>query len=115
MKRANRLRRAVPSLVLVMAVLVMAGHVCALPLDALAFAHRDDSGGSPEHGDDHLASCEVVAGKTQVAPVADLSWTPLNPVTMVLEPRTRPETSAASSDRQRERPPLFLLHGSLLI
>lgn len=112
MKRANGLRGAVP-LLLVVAVLVMVGHVCALPLDALAFAHHEDRGGSPEHGDVHLASCEVAAGKTYAAPIADLSWTPANPVAMVVEPR--PEASTGSSDRRRDRPPLFLLHGSLLI
>ena len=105
------------SLLLVLGLFVLLGHVCALPVHATGLAtlaghthgaHEESSAADSLHG----ASCEAVRSTFTVAPPV-LPATPTTPARLVAHivqrPLARPLPAFATS------PPLFLLHASLLI
>ena len=114
----GRTRRSLGhSLVLVLGLVVVLGHICALPAHATGLAtlagHSHGPHDEPSADDSlHGASCEAVRSTFTVAPPV-LPVTPATParaVTQIVQrPLARPLPASATS------PPLFLLHASLLI
>ena len=105
------------SLLIVMGLIVILSHVCALPVHAAGFAtlagHTHGAHDEPSADDAvHGASCEAVRS-TFAAPPPMLSTTPATPAPVVTHivqrPLERPRSAVTTS------PPLFLLHASLLI
>jgi hypothetical protein len=108
MTRAPRLRHLLSVSVLALLAVTLVGHVCALPLHGHGATEEHHDGADSIHG----ASCEVLRS------TPSLTWLPaFDSVPLVDRP---------ADDRSGARqvfftplsvhsPPLFLLHGSLLI
>ena len=105
------------SLLLALGLLVVLGHICALPVHAAGLAtfvgHSHGPHDEPSADDSvHGASCEAVRSTFTVAPpvLPVTPATPARPVTQIVQrPLARPLPASATS------PPLFLLHASLLL
>jgi hypothetical protein len=100
-----------------LSLLVVLGHVCALPVHAAGLAtlvgHTHGPHAEPSADDSvHGSSCEAVRSTFTVAPPV-LTVTPATPARLATHraqrPPDRPLAAFAPS------PPLFLLHASLLI
>ncbi len=97
------------------AVLVVLGHICALPVHVHAGAVTTHSEDHPEQGSDeatHGGSCETL----RTSPTCDAPV--LIPTGFALPVIGGPHTRLAHSTlvpAPTSLPPLFLLHGSLLI
>ena len=97
------------------AILIMLGHVCALPVHAhvgLVTPHTEDH---PEHGSDeatHDGSCEALrAGSNINAPALQPTGIVLPVIGSVDVHRVHTTLASAAASS----PPLFLLHSALLI
>ncbi|MGH7671715.1 MAG: hypothetical protein ACREMC_02360 [Gemmatimonadales bacterium] len=102
-------------LLVALAIFVVLGHVCALPIHAHAGAVTTHTEDHPEHGSDeaaHSGSCEALRAHASVdTPV-------LLPARLVLPAIGDPETQRAHTTPApgpASSPPLFLLHAALLI
>ena len=105
--------------VMIAAIIVLLGHICAIPLDAeiVPLFDHHSSGGGHEHGPDgnavHAGACEMArppAWSTFIG-VPSLSTLPQHdvPVQRLERVLALPVAPHATS------PPLFLLHATLLI
>jgi hypothetical protein len=116
---AFRAARVVRWGVVVAAIAVLLGHICAGPLDAetVPFLDHHAAGAGHEHGSDgeavHAASCEMARVSTTPSSVGVPSWSPLprheEPVQRLERASALPVAPHATS------PPLFLFHAALLI
>ena len=108
-----RARRLSSWLLVGVAVLVVLGHICALPVHAhagIVTTHAEDH---PEHGSDgtaHGGSCEALKATSNIA----LAALPAVRVDVALLMALLTE-AAAPSTTPAESPPLFLLHAVLRI
>jgi hypothetical protein len=108
-------RRLSSWLLIGVAVFVVLGHVCALPVHAHAGAVTTHAGDHSEHGGDeaaHGGSCEALRASLSSDVPA------LIPTGFVLPVISGPETQLARATlapAPTSSPPLFLLHASLLI
>ena len=97
------------------AVFVVLGHVCALPVHVhvgVVTTHAEDH---PEHGSDeaaHGGSCEALRTSSSFDAPALIPTGFVLPV--IGDPRTQ-LAHATLSPAPATSPPLFLLHGALLI
>ena len=106
-------------LLVAIAVLMVLGHICALPFHAHAGAMTTHQEHRSHHGDEspgedaaHAASCE--AAKSASAGIDGVILVPLGTVVVVGLAPTRRATEADAL-LVVGSPPLFLLHASLLI
>lgn len=106
-------RRLASWLLIGVALFVVLGHVCALPVHAHAGAvttHSEDDHGHGSKEAAHGGSCEALRATPNIAgpalPAVRLA------VDVIAVPLTRLATPAAAPD---ESPPLFLLHAVLRI
>jgi len=110
-----KVRRLSSWLLIGVAVVVVFGHVCALPVHVHAGAvttHADDHS---EHGGDeaaHGGSCEALRASSGVDAPALL---PTVFVLQVIDDSTIALAGATLSPVPASSPPLFLLHAALLI
>ena len=96
------------------------GHACELPAYADFVSHgpEDVHHTADHHADEHLLSCDAAVGVStntgylQVSPILD--GIEVSPVAELAPVRVGPR-SRADSKMLSSRPPLFLLHASLLI
>jgi hypothetical protein len=99
--------------------LLVLGHACELPAlaELVSDATEDTHHSADHHADENLISCDAVGvpsstGHLQLGPRLDvaevLPVTRQVPVRLII-------SSQESSKRLPSRPPLFLLHASLLI
>jgi hypothetical protein len=108
-------RRLSSWLLVGVAVFVVLGHVCALPVHAHAGAVTTHSEDHPEHGGDeaaHGGSCEALRASTNSDAPA------LIPTGFVLHVVSGPKirlAHATLTPTPTSSPPLFLLHAALLI
>ena len=108
-------RRLSSWLLIGVAVFVVLGHVCALPVHVHAGAVTTHAEDHPEHGGDeaaHGGSCEALRASTNSDAPA------LIPTGFVLHVISSPETRLAHATQApapASSPPLFLLHAALLI
>jgi hypothetical protein len=109
--------RSVPRwLVVILGVLLALGHACELPTLAAAVSHAAED--DHHHGDEALITCDAVGVPSSAGSVhADgAALGPAEILAAVVPVPSRPgRASAAVAERVRSRPPLFLLHASLLI
>jgi hypothetical protein len=99
--------------------LLVLGHACELPAVAgmVSDATEDTHHSADHHADENLISCDAVGvpsspGHLQVGPSLDVAE--VRPVTRQVPGRLI-ISSQEISKRLLSRPPLFLLHASLLI
>jgi hypothetical protein len=114
-----RTARAARLGIVIAAITVLLGHICAVPLDVEALTPFDhhSSGGSHGHGSDgdavHAASCEMarppVGASFGGVPIASALPRYEVLVQSVARASALPVTPHATS------PPLFLVHSALLI
>ena len=108
-------RRACSIVLVVVAVFVVIGHVCAGPIHAHAGTLTTHSEDHPEHGSDeaaHGGSCEALRTTTNL----DLPALPAARLDVVLVSVLRDAaTVPAAVPMPDTSPPLFLLHAALLI
>ena len=112
LERVNA-RRLSSWLLIGVAVFVVLGHVCALPVHAHAGAVTTHAEDHPEHGSDgasHGGSCEALRATPNIALPA-LPASRLD-VGLMMAHLTEVATLPAAPD---ESPPLFLLHAVLRI
>lgn len=105
--------------VLVVALAALLGHVCALETDAAhgLAEHARSAGAAPEHqgpeaSDLHVASCDGIK-PTSMGPL--VSTVDSRPMATVRLGRIWPRPFLGVSSLAVSRPPLFILHASLLI
>jgi hypothetical protein len=107
--------------VVVLTFLVLLGHVCELPLSAMASAHADAGDHGPSghhHGDDSEVACDAVLGVQRATPDHSNLSLDLNAYSHPVVPAAALHVVSATvphSDTVALRPPLFLLHAALLI
>ena len=107
-------QRLSPWLLVGVAMFVVLGHVCALPVHVHAGAVTTHSEDHPEHGDEaaHGGSCEAL----RASPISEAPA--LIPTGFVLPVISGPKTQLAHATlapAPTSSPPLFLLHAALLI
>ena len=106
-------------LLVALAVVMVLGHICALPFHAHAGvittheereSHHSDT--DPDEDAAHAASCDAV----KAAPAADgvAVLIPIDTVPVVVSPLVR-HLAEADASAVGGSPPLFLLHAALLI
>ena len=114
------------SLVFVLTVLLLLGHACELPVLAEALAHVHESGHhasghhSPDDGPDAIeVSCDALVGiRSSTDRSPDLGPSLDTPGVLAVAGAVSAQVAAApprESTGPLRRPPLFLLHASLLI
>jgi len=101
-----------------LAMVMVLGHICALPFHAHAGAittHEERQAHHGEEGPDedvaHVASCDAVKS----APTAGIVLVPLGSIAVVAQEWTRQLCETYAGAIVAGSPPLFLLHASLLI
>jgi hypothetical protein len=121
MRHPNRFPSAAGWLLPLLTLLVVLGHVCELPayLDLVASPHHTEGASHSAHDRGHESemSCDpvdVLASTTFVELSPVLSATQVVPLRGVLPVRLAAET-LENSTGSPSRPPLFVLHASLLI
>jgi hypothetical protein len=100
------------------AIAVLLGHICAVPVDAeavpLSHHHGADTGHEHDGGETvHAGSCEMAAASSAPWSSAGPSWSAL-PRPEVPVPR-RARAAALPVAPHATSPPLFLVHAALLI
>jgi hypothetical protein len=101
------------------AIAILLGHICAVPVDAGAVPLLDHhgTGSEHEHGSEgeavHAGSCEMAAASSSAWSSAGPSWSAL-PRPEVPAPR-RERAAALPVAPHAMSPPLFLVHAALLI
>jgi hypothetical protein len=101
------------------AIAVLLGHICAVPVDAEAVPlfhhHGADTGHEHERGGEtvHAGCCEMAAASSAPWSSAGPSWSAL-PRPEVPAPR-RERAAALPVAPHATSPPLFLVHAALLI
>lgn len=126
MMRSRRRWSTSRSLVFVLTLLLLLGHACELPAIAEAVAHVHESGHhapghhSPDHDSDaDQVSCDALVGiRSNTGGYLDLGPS-LETLGVLPAAAAVPSQVAAALPREStgplRRPPLFLLHASLLI
>jgi hypothetical protein len=126
MMRSHSRRSKSRSLIFVLTLLLLLGHACELPAFAEVVAHTHEGAHdssqhhSPDHhGDDDQVSCDALVGirsSTSASPGVspNLDAREALPVATVVPSQIAAAPPRGSSGLPR-RPPLFLMHASLLI
>jgi hypothetical protein len=106
-------------LVPMLTVFLVLGHACELPAlaDLVSHTTEDAHHSAGDHADENLISCDAVGvpsstGYLQLGPSLDVAE--VLPVASLVPVRVI-SSSRDGSSRLPSRPPLFLLHASLLI
>ena len=108
-------RRLSPWLLIGVAVFVVLGHVCALPVHVHAGAVTTHAEDHPEHGSDeaaHGGSCEALRASSSFDAPALI---PTGFILPIMGDLRKQLAHATLSPARVTSPPLFLLHGALLI
>jgi hypothetical protein len=104
--------RVAPWVLLLASMLVLFGHVCALPLADAGGASAHGGLPGDEHGAIHAASCDAVLAQSAGCPALPALTAPTKaaaPLAVIPAPLPDRPIAPVSS------PPLFLLHAALLI
>ena len=104
----------------ILILLTVLGHACELPIGLAIAAHAHDDGqeSSDHHSDDSQFDCAAVLAtqtKTHAAPRVDVAADVVRPHPALTTVASQVVTALPDLHPRRLRPPLFLLHASLLI
>jgi hypothetical protein len=123
MTRRNRVLPGSRWLLPILAVLLVLGHACELPAYSDRFAPVQAASGAGHDDDEHSHRAEIACDPVDVLPSAggphpDRQLVDSPVVLVTLEPPVPVRAAAMSLEDSKSwpsRPPLFLLHASLLI